>query len=134
MIIIGNEDIEIPNPFPFPTHYRSDIEAGLHLKTMDSVVQAKFLTRIAGVMYMYKRNPDVDDYRSVATQVVNRSLPLPVVTTGRHGKSMYCEYIYIPIIIAGPYREDSEKQNEGKKEAEKNRNTDTNKDRAHQCI
>ncbi len=39
VIIIGNE---IPNPFPFPTHYRSDIEAGLHLKCMDSVVQANF--------------------------------------------------------------------------------------------
>ena len=72
VIVEGQEDQDIPYPFPFPCHYRSDIEMGLSLKVMPPLAFTKFLTRIAHVMFMYKRYPKREDYESVADQVVTR--------------------------------------------------------------
>ena len=68
----GQEDMDIPYPFPFPSHYRSDIEMGLKVKVMSPLTFTKFLTRIANVMFLYKRYPKKADYDSVAEQIVTR--------------------------------------------------------------
>ena len=68
--IEGQEDVNIPYPFPFPSHYRSDIEMGLKLKVMSPLTFAKFLTRIANVMFLYKRYPKKADFENVAEQIV----------------------------------------------------------------
>ena len=68
----GQEDTDIPNPFPFPTHYRSDIELGLKQENMSALAFTKFVTRIANVMFLYKRYPKKGDYESVAEQIVTR--------------------------------------------------------------
>ena len=70
--IKGQEDVDIPYPFPFPSHYRSNIEMGLELKVMSPLAFTKFLTRIANVMFLYKRYPKKADYYSVAEQIVTR--------------------------------------------------------------
>ena len=70
IISLGQEDAEIPHPFPFPTHYRSDIEIGLKQGEMSSLAFTKFMTKIANVMFLYKRYPLKTDYKSVAEQVV----------------------------------------------------------------
>ena len=65
-----SEDSDIPSPFP--SHYRSDIELGLKLQTMTPLTLSKFLTRIANVMFMYKRYPKMADFESVANEIVDR--------------------------------------------------------------
>ena len=72
MIVEGSEDVPIPSPFPFPPHYRSDIELGLKLKKLSPNQQAKFITRIANVMLLYKRYPSKDDFSNVAAEVVKK--------------------------------------------------------------
>ena len=72
IVIKGQEDTDIPDPFPFPNHYRSDIEAGLTLQSMPPLAMAKFLTRIASVMLLYKRCPSDEDYERVASEIVAR--------------------------------------------------------------
>ena len=64
--------MDLPHPFPFPSHYRSDIEVGLKLKVMSSLAFTKFLTRIANVIFLYKRQPKKADYESVVEQIVTR--------------------------------------------------------------
>ena len=68
----GSEDGDIPSPFPFPSHYQSDIELGLKLQKMTPLTLSKFLTRIANVMFMYKRYPKRSDFESVANEIVDR--------------------------------------------------------------
>ena len=72
VIVEAQEERDIPYPFPFPSHYRSDIEMGLALKVMSPLTFAKFLTRIANVMFLYKRYPKKADYEIVADQIVAR--------------------------------------------------------------
>ena len=45
---------------------------GLKLQVMSALTFAKFLTRIAHVMFLYKRYPKKADFESVAEQIVTR--------------------------------------------------------------
>ena len=66
----GQEDVDIPYLLPFPAHYRSDVVMGLKLKVMSPLMFSKFLTRVANVMFLYKRYPKKADFESVAEQIV----------------------------------------------------------------
>lgn len=72
VMVEGSADLDIPDPFPFPPHYPPDIELGLQLKQLQPKQLAKFITRIANVMLLYKRYPTRNDYQSVARQVVSK--------------------------------------------------------------
>ena len=78
--VSGEEENEIPNPFPFPKHYTPDIELGLHMRNLQPKLLAKFYTRIANVMLIYKRYPSKKDYEQVGQQMVQKYpfLSLPV--------------------------------------------------------
>ena len=82
--------MDIPYPFLFPSHYRSDIEKGLKLKAMSPLTFTKFLTRIANVMFLYKRYPKKTDYESVADQIVTR---YPFMTSPLE-RTVSVEYYY----------------------------------------
>lgn len=70
--VFGEEENEIPSPFPFPKHYTPDIELGLQLKNLQPKMLAKLCTRFANVMLMYKRYPSKKDYEHVAQQIVQK--------------------------------------------------------------
>ena len=91
--------MDIPYPFPFPSHYRSDIEMGLKVKAMSPVTFKKFLSRIANVMFLYKRYPRRADYESVAEQIVTRYpfMTSPLDRTVRY-TYMYSTSIIVAIV------------------------------------
>lgn len=98
VIVEGQEDMDIPYPFLFPSHYRSDIEMGLKLKVMSPLTFTKFLTRIANVMFLYKRYPKRADYESVAEQIVTR-YPFMRSPLERTVSVDYdCSYYFITVI------------------------------------
>ena len=73
---------------------------GLTLKVMSPLMFTKFLTRIANVMFVYKRYPEKADFDSVAEQIVN-SLSFHDITPGTYCKciclyllSYYCTVIH----------------------------------------
>ena len=72
IVVDGEDDMNIPDPFPFPPHYQPDIELGLKLQVLQPNQVAKFITRIANVMFLYKRYPRRSEYERVAQQVVKK--------------------------------------------------------------
>ena len=68
----GSEDRPIPQNFPFPAHYTADIELALKVKQVQSRQIAKLVTRIAHVMFDYKRYPTRKEYERVAKQLVDK--------------------------------------------------------------
>ena len=68
----GEDDQQIPNPFPFPKHYTPDIEIGLQTNNLPPKLQAKLYTRIANVMFMYTKRPKTAEFQEVAKQIVHK--------------------------------------------------------------
>ena len=72
IIVDREDDTDISDPFPFPTHYQPDIELGIKLRALQPNQVVKFITRIANVMFLYKRYPKKCEYERVAQQVVKK--------------------------------------------------------------
>ena len=68
----GSEEHPIPQSFPFPGHYTADIELALKMKQVQPWQLAKLVTRIAHVMFDYKRYPTRKEYERVAQQLVDK--------------------------------------------------------------
>lgn len=66
------ENKDIPEPFPFPPQYPSDIELGLRFSFYN---RNKFASRNAKVMLLYKWYPKFSKYERVAQEVI-RKYPL----------------------------------------------------------
>ncbi len=70
-MIQGEEEA---HPFTFPKHYQPDIETGNQLKELTPKQQAKLYSRIANVMFLFKRYPTYPkEYQNVARQVLSFS-------------------------------------------------------------
>ena len=60
----------LPDPFPLPKHYRTDVEVALASGKMTKETMSAFLSAVAGAMLVFKRYPTRDDYVCVARTVV----------------------------------------------------------------
>ena len=60
-----DDAIPLPNPFPLPNHYRSEVETALKLGRLSNVTRQAFIARIATLMLNYKRYPSSEDYASI---------------------------------------------------------------------
>ena len=66
---IKQEEMSLPDPFPFPRNYRPDVEICLARKRMTTATRANFYTSVARAMYQYKKSPSHDEYATVARQI-----------------------------------------------------------------
>ena len=99
MSVTGEEETDLPKPFPFPKHYIPQIELGLQMKSLPPKLLAKLCTRIANVMLMYKRYPNRQDYERVASELVNKypfiSSPLDPDSNVSHIPGTYYALLHI---------------------------------------
>ena len=66
------DEDHLPDSFPFPKHYRPDVEACLEAKRFTTSARANFYTSIARAMFTYKRSPTSAEYVSVARQLIEK--------------------------------------------------------------
>jgi len=62
----------LPDPFPFPEHYRSDVEVGLKTGKMSWEAKKSFLSSVASAMFGYKKYPTSEEYTRVALQMITK--------------------------------------------------------------
>lgn len=89
IILSSDDDQEIPDPFPFPKTYGTNIDVGLITGMENNIINpvlypptiigkmcpsitAKFYTKITNVMSMYKRYPKRYDYDRIARAIVDK--------------------------------------------------------------
>ena len=72
IIVDGEADKDIPDPFPFPPHYQPDIELSLKLRVLQPNQVARLITRLDNAMFLYKRYPKRCEYERVAQQVIQK--------------------------------------------------------------
>lgn len=67
IIVDGEDEKPIPNPLPLP-----DIELGIKKQQMSPKQHAKLISRVANIMFGYKRYPTKDEYIKVAKEELQR--------------------------------------------------------------
>jgi hypothetical protein len=77
-----DDAIPLPDPFPLPKHYQTNVEEALKSGKMLTRERRMFLSDIASAMLRYKRYPSRDDYVSVACAVI-QAYPFLKSTSGR---------------------------------------------------
>ena len=69
---IKTEDdcIPLPDPFPLPKNFRSDVEISLKSGNMTRESKSAFLSAVASAMLQYKKYPTKEDYICVARSII----------------------------------------------------------------
>ena len=69
----GEDDIiPLPNPFPLPKHYGTDVEKALETKKFTKADRIAFIGKIASAMLYYKQLPTKMDYTNVSQSVLRK--------------------------------------------------------------
>lgn len=66
----ADDAIPLPDPFPLPKHYRTDVELALASGKMTKDTTAAFMSAIAAAMLVYKRYPTREDKICVARSII----------------------------------------------------------------
>ena len=66
-----DHDIPLPNPFPLPKNYRSDVTAALETGQMTHETENALLSAVASSIFKYKKIPTKEDYVDVATCIMD---------------------------------------------------------------
>jgi len=66
----AEDDTPLPNPFPLPKHYGSDVEAALQAKKFCKTTRTGFISKVASAMLCYKNMPMREDYINVSQAVI----------------------------------------------------------------
>ena len=65
-----DDNTPLPDPYPLPKHYPSDIETGSQNKELSYRRKQQFYTDVASSMLRYKRYPSKDDYIAVGRSII----------------------------------------------------------------
>jgi len=65
-----DQDVPLPNPFPLPKNFRSDVAAALATGRMTSETDRQFLSDIASSIFKYKKYPTKEDLIDVANCII----------------------------------------------------------------
>ncbi len=68
----ADDKIPLPEPFPLPKHYRSDVEHALQVGQMTRETTSSFITAITGAILVYKKYPTGKDLEMVARTIVRK--------------------------------------------------------------
>ena len=67
-----DDNIPLPDPYPLPKHFKTDVEFHLKQRRMSTHSRRVFLSDIAASMLAYKQYPSKDDYTNVALSVISK--------------------------------------------------------------
>ena len=62
----------LPDPFPLPRHFTSEVELALTSKKMTRETNALFLSAVASAMLSYKQFPTKEEYTRVAKDIISK--------------------------------------------------------------
>lgn len=65
-------EIALPDPFPLPINFRSDVDIGLKMGKMSREATKSFLSSVASAMLGYKKFPNSEEYTRVALQIITK--------------------------------------------------------------
>ena len=77
-----DDEVPLPDPFPIPKHFRTNVEEALKSGKIATKERRMFLSDIASAMLRYKRYPTKEDYINVGCAVI-QAYPFLKSTTGR---------------------------------------------------
>ena len=87
----------LPDPFPLPLNFRSDVEVALRTGRMTRETNKAFFSSVAGCMLSFKRYPMKEEFIRIATDII-RKYPFMRSQTGSPTVSTYL-YIYLLELI-----------------------------------
>lgn len=64
--------VPLPDPFPLPKHYSTEVEVALKAGRLTNVTRQAFVGKVASSMLYYKRYPTSDDYINVGRTVIQK--------------------------------------------------------------
>ena len=64
------EEGPLPDPFPFPKNFSSEVELALSSQKMTKETTSAFLSQIASAMFFYKRKPTKEEYTRVDKDIL----------------------------------------------------------------
>jgi len=67
-----DDAVPLPDPFPLPKHFRSDVEVALKNGKMTSETRSCFISAVASAMLRFKRYPTREDYTNVARTIIQK--------------------------------------------------------------
>ena len=65
-----DDDVPLPDPFPIPKHFCTNVEEALKSGKIATKERRMFLSDIASAMLRYKRYPTKEDYINVGRAVI----------------------------------------------------------------
>ena len=67
-----DDKIPLPDPYPLPKHFKSDVEADLKSCNMSTTTYRLFISDVASSMLAYKQYPTEEDRTTVARAIFNK--------------------------------------------------------------
>ena len=88
-----DQDVPLPNPFPLPRNYRSDVTAALEIGQMNYETESAFLSAVGASIFKYKKFSTKENYIDVATCIIEK---YPFMKASK-GKPHVSKHTYIRI-------------------------------------
>ena len=87
-----DDNIPLPDPFPLPKNYRSDVEIALKSGELTQETRSTFLSAVASAMLNYKKYPSKDDHCCVARSIIVK-YPFMKSPVGATYVSINCSFL-----------------------------------------
>lgn len=72
VIKTDDDSVPLPDPFPLPRHYRSDVEEAIVNRKMDRETTSALCTSVAAAMLVYKKYPATKEYEHVVKAIISK--------------------------------------------------------------
>lgn len=96
-VIKSEADAEpLPDPFPLPKHFGSEVEVALKSKTMTNVSRQAFISKVAAAMFCYKRYPSGTDYENVGRSIIQE---YPFLKSSVGSPAVITDYIILFLCV-----------------------------------
>ena len=87
-----DDSIPLPEPYPLPKHFKSDVETDLKSGKMSFNSHRVFMSHIASSMLAFKKYPTRDDYANVARTILKE---YPFFKSAPGSGTPYVSYMYM---------------------------------------
>ena len=98
VLLKKTEEDELPDPFPLPKNYPTDVEIALRSKKMTKETMKAFMSSVASAMLTYKRYPNKQEYTRVAKDIL---LKFPFMKPLNGSPTVSLLNYYVVIILYG---------------------------------
>ena len=92
------DQVPLPDPFPLPKNFRTDVDIALRNKKMNAATRSSFISSVAHSILMFKKYPNQRDYRVVSSAVLKA---YPFLKSPIGDPDVRHDYFYI--LLSGCY-------------------------------